>query len=154
MSRPYSFSWINEPLLAAMVEPLEYEEFVWLRQQGIQLVVSLTEQPPRRDWINDAGLMLLHEPVEDMTPPSQDQLDKIVSSIASANKHGMGVAVHCAAGLGRTGVIMACCFVDAGESSEDAIIEVRNLRPGSIETRDQEDAVREFARRKRNERKG
>ena len=152
MSRPYGFSWVNEPLLAAMGEPLEFEEFTWLRDQGIQLVVTLTEQPPRRDWINDAGLMVVHEPVEDMTPPSQEQLDRIVSSIVNANKHGMGVAVHCAAGLGRTGVILACYFIHEGKSSEDAIAEVRKLRPGSIETLDQEDAIREFARRLRNER--
>ena len=41
------------PHLAAMARPSDAEELVWLRNQGIQLVVTLTESPIRRDWIND-----------------------------------------------------------------------------------------------------
>jgi atypical dual specificity phosphatase len=154
MAQPYGFSWINKPLLAAMGEPLEYEEFVWLRKQGIQLIVSLTEMPPRRDWINNAGLMQVHEPVEDMSPPEQQQIDSVLTAMERANQHGMGVAVHCAAGLGRTGVILACYLVSQGEGAADAVARVRELRPGSIETQGQVDAIHEFARRKKAERAG
>jgi atypical dual specificity phosphatase len=148
MAEPFGFSWIHKPLLAALAEPLEYEEFEWLRQQGIQLLISLTETPPRRDWINDAGLLLLHEAVEDMTPPAQEQIDRILSAIHRANQHKMGAAVHCTAGLGRTGVALACYFVDQGLSAQNAIARIRRLRPGSIETTEQAEAVRDYARRK------
>jgi atypical dual specificity phosphatase len=57
------------------------------------------------------------------------------------------VAVHCGAGLGRTGVILACWFVSKNLSVKNAIARVRRLRPGSIETESQEEAVAEFARR-------
>lgn len=147
MAKPSGFSWINKPLLAAMAEPLAADEFAWLRDQGIQVLISLTENPPRRQWVNDAGLMLIHEPVEDMTAPTQEQLDRILTAIKRANDHQMGVAIHCSAGLGRTGVVLSCYFLDEGLSPKNAIARVRRLRPGSVETNEQADAVTEYARR-------
>src|SRR5204862_463400 len=82
-----------------------------LRRQGIQLLLTLSEEPLRRDWVNDAGLLVLHVPVEDMEAPTQAQLDHCVSAIRRARAQGLGVAVHCAAGLGRTGSVLAAYFV-------------------------------------------
>jgi atypical dual specificity phosphatase len=59
----------------------------------------------------------------------------------------MGVAVHCTAGKGRTGTVLAAYLVTTGLSAHAAIDRVRHLRPGSVETPDQEEAVEEFARR-------
>src|SRR5262245_33258022 len=147
MSQPHGFSWIDKPLLAAMARPQDVEELSWLRKQEIQVVLSLTEDPPRRDWINEAGLMLVHVPVVDMEAPTQDQLERCIATITRANAHGMGVAIHCGAGLGRTGVVLACYFVTRDLNAKNAIARVRRLRPGSIETDEQADAVTEFARR-------
>jgi atypical dual specificity phosphatase len=131
-----------------MARPSDADDLVWLRKQGIELLISLTEDPPRRDWVNDAGLLVMHVPVEDMEAPTQGQLDRCVSAIERANGQGMGVGVHCGAGLGRTGVILAAYFVSKGTSAQNAIGKVRRLRPGSIETDEQADAVVEFARRR------
>jgi atypical dual specificity phosphatase len=148
MSSPSGFSWVEKPLLAGMARPSGPEDLVWLRQQGIELLISLTEDRPRRDWVNDAGLMVMHVPVEDMEPPTQDQLDRCVSAIDKAHEQKMGVAVHCGAGLGRTGVVLACYLVTKGLSAQNAVARVRRLRPGSIETDEQAEAVVEFARRR------
>ena len=147
MSQPHGFSWIDKPLLAGMARPDALEELVWLRRQGIELVISLTEDPLRRDWINDAGLMAMHLPVVDMEAPTQEQLEQAVSAITRANEQQMGVAVHCGAGLGRTGVVLACYLVLKGMTAKNAIARVRRLRAGSIETDEQEDAVVEFEKR-------
>jgi atypical dual specificity phosphatase len=147
MTSPDVFSWVEKPLLAAMARPGSQEDLDWLRDQGIQLVITLTEDPPRRDWINGAGLFSMHVPVVDMEPPTQEQLDHCQSAIARAHEKNMGVCVHCGAGLGRTGVILACYFVSKGLSGANAIARVRRLRPGSIETDEQAAAVEEFARR-------
>ena len=149
MAPPNGFTWVEKPHLAAMARPSEAEELTWLRKQGIELLIALTEDPPRRDWVNDAGLLVMHVPVEDMEAPTQGQLDRCVSAIERANGQGMGVAVHCGAGLGRTGVVLACYFVSKGLSAPNAIARVRRLRPGSVETDDQEVAVEEFARSRR-----
>jgi atypical dual specificity phosphatase len=151
MSAPYGFSWIEKPLLAALARPSDAEDFTWLREQGIEVLVSLTEDRPRRDWVEQANLLVFHEPLEDMEPPTQEQLDRCVSAILKANAQNMGVAVHCGAGLGRTGVVLAAYFVARGMSAPNAIARVRRLRPGSIETEEQAEAVELFARRKRQE---
>jgi atypical dual specificity phosphatase len=146
MARPSSFTWIDKPLLGAMARPEGPEELDWLRQQGIQLLVSLTEDPPRHDWIEDAGLLLFHVPMVDMEAPTLEQLERSVSAVRRANEGRMGVAVHCGAGLGRTGVVLACIFVEQGLSPSAAIARVRRLRPGSVETDEQAKAVADFAR--------
>lgn len=146
MSQPSNFSWVDRPLLAAMARPQSREELDWLRLQGIQLIISLTEDRPRRDWINEAGLFALHVPVEDMEPPSPEQLDQCISAIQRAHAKQMGVTVHCGAGLGRTGVVLGCYFVTKGLTASNAIARVRRIRPGSIETDEQAEAVEAFER--------
>lgn len=55
------------------------------------------------------------------------------------------VAVHCHAGLGRTGVIIACYLVYTNRmSGSEAIHYVRSQRKGSIQTRGQMQCVQEF----------
>jgi len=149
MPAPDDFTWIDKPRLAAMAHPGSLEEYQWLRDQGVQLVISLSETPPRRNWINDAGLFSMHIPVEDTTAPTQDQIDQCVTAIDKALASKVGVAIHCMAGKGRTGTMLACWFVAHGLSARDALTRIRRLRPGSVETSDQADAVAEFARRRK-----
>lgn len=146
MTAPYNFSWVDPPLLAAMGRPVEFDELAWLRSQGVELVLTLTESPLRRDWLQEAGLLGLHIPVEDMTPPTLEQMHESISAIAKAHERNMAVAIHCFAGKGRTGTILAGYFVHHGMAPDDAIAHVRFTRPGSIETPEQEETVRDFAR--------
>jgi atypical dual specificity phosphatase len=149
MSEPYGFSWVEKPLLAALARPSEPEDFSWLREQGIELLVSLTEEMPRKDWAEAAGLLVFHEPMEDMQAPGPEQFERAVSAVLRATERGMGVAVHCGAGLGRTGVVLAGYFIAKGMSASNAIAKVRKLRPGSVETDEQAEAVADFARRRK-----
>ena len=151
MAAPQGFSWIDKPLLAALARPSSPEELAWLRSQGVEVLVSLTEDRPRRDWIEQANLLVFHEPLEDMEAPTQDQLDRCVSAIERATERNMGVAVHCGAGMGRTGTVLAAYLVAKGQSASNAIAKIRRLRPGSVETDDQVGAVELFARRRRKE---
>ena len=97
---PPGFTWVDRPKLAALARPDSGEDLQWLRRNGIEVLVSLTESPVPRQWVNDAGILAVSVPVPDMESPSDRQLDHILATIRKANDSGMGVAVHCAAGSG------------------------------------------------------
>ncbi len=145
MSPPHRFDWIEKPFLAAMARPGGADELLWLRSKGIEIVITLTESPLPRHWVNDAGLMSVHVPVEDLAAPSPEQFELCIATIRRAKDQQIGVAVHCAAGIGRTGTVLAAWFVSEGLSANEAIDRVRIQRPGSVETPEQSRAVREFA---------
>src|SRR5262249_4952552 len=113
------------------------------------VLVSLTEDPPPRHWVNDAGLLAVNVPVPDMEPPTDRQLDHLVETIRKAQDSGMGVAIHCGAGLGRTGTGLRAYFSVPGDQPREGVEKVRALRPGSVETLEQERAVERFAGRAR-----
>ena len=148
MPRPHGFNWIDQPFLAASAMPDGPEELAWLRGEGIQILLSLSEDAPSRRWIDEAGLMLVHVPVEDFNAPSPEQFDKCLSVIDQAQKTGMGILVHCLAGKGRTGTVLAAYFVSKGMPALEAIRHVRTVRPGSIETPEQERAIQDLSRRR------
>ena len=51
-------------------------------------------------------------------------------------------AAHCAWGRGRTGTMMACYLARQRRlSADDAIAEIRRMRPGSVDSAKQENAV-------------
>lgn len=86
-------------------------------------------------------LTLFHLPIKDMSTPGQAFEDawarhaEELNRLLSVSSH---IVVHCAAGLGRTGMFCAEILVRKGCSAEVAIQIVRNVRPGAIETRNQE----------------
>ena len=141
MSRPYFFTWVDKPLLAACAFPNGPDQLEWLRKEGVDILVTLTEETIPRNWVDGAGLMGVHVPVPDMDSPTPEQLDKIVAVIEKARQGNMGVTVHCLAGRGRTGTVLAAYLVSTGMAAKDAIQKIRDTRPGSLEVSAQEKAV-------------
>ena len=62
--------------------------------------------------------------------------------LRSTLRSGSKVLVHCRGGMGRAGTIAARLMVELGFDPQDAIDRVRSVRPGAIETMEQEDHVR------------
>ena len=141
------FSWIVPGRLAACVNPRVAGQVLdQLQREQIGLVVNLHEWPSS-DVLAPLGIREIHLPVADLTAPTQAQLDQGVSAIADALAAGQRVAVHCGAGLGRTGTLLAAYFVSQGLDPTAAIERVRAYRPGSVETSDQVAAVAAYADR-------
>ena len=91
----------------------------------------------------------LHLPIRDFDAPTWRQIDRFLAFVDRQISHGVSVAVHCQAGLGRTGTLLACYLVWQGMTAEEAMEEVARKRPGSIETEGQRKAVRDFEKRLR-----
>ena len=82
-------------------------------------------------------LRWLHVPIADMGTPDAASLAawrQHRGELRAALQRGDQLLVHCAAGLGRTGMLVARLLVDSGMSPPDAIARVRRARAGSIET--------------------
>lgn len=147
---PPNFSHVLPGRLAGMgCPPMDggalTDALIDLGREGITAVVSLTEYAPSADGFALAGFMHLHAPIPDFTPPTRAQIDEVVAFTRAAWAAGRGVAVHCGAGIGRTGTLLACVLVSEGESADAAMAMVRLLRPGSIETKAQESAIKAYA---------
>src|SRR5437016_2793623 len=89
MSRPYFFTWVDEPLLAACAWPEGAEQLGWLRGEGVDILITLTEEELPRSWIHVAGLMGVHVPVADMDTPSIEQIEQVMSVIDKAKASKM-----------------------------------------------------------------
>ena len=140
------FGWIRPRRMAGfgLSGQLTAADLGALESAGVGALVSLTERPV---WPEPPGLRYLHLPVRDMAVPDPGQVDRFLEFVHAAEAAGLAAAVHCRAGLGRTGTMLACYLVATGTDPEYALEEVRRRRPGSVETPGQEEAVRACARR-------
>lgn len=142
------FSWVDGTALAAMPRPA-FEHLIWMEEEGIEVLVTLTESPLEADWLETAGLESVHIPIEDFQAPTQNQIDAFTSIVDRESENGRAVGVHCLAGLGRSGTMVAAWFIHEGLNAREAIELTRELRPGSIETASQEAALQTYSDRLR-----
>jgi ADP-ribosyl-[dinitrogen reductase] hydrolase len=87
------------------------------------------------------GMFWFHLPIVDVSTPDEgferqwavagDGLRRLLSS-------GRDVLVHCRGGLGRAGTIGARLLIELGMEPTAAVKQVRAVRPGAIETPEQE----------------
>ena len=145
---PDNFSFVIEGKLAGMARPgrsrpLE-DDVEFLKAMGIGAIVSVTERPLDEQILEGLGLRYLHLPVPDFCAPTIHQIEEFLAFLEAASLDG-AVVVHCYAGQGRTGTLLACALVHQGMSAEEAIRIVRTKRPPSIDTFAQEQAIFDFA---------
>lgn len=158
-----NFAWFIEDTLAIMGRPgalneLE-DDLLFLRRSGIEKIVSLTLAPVNEDELERFSLEVAHIPVPDGAAPTIEQIEEFNAKAGKWLAAGKKVVVHCGAGYGRSGTMLACYLVGTGSTSGEAIRRVRRFRPQAIETREQEDRIAQYelhlrAKKMRGERDG
>ena len=138
---------------------LSSEDQEILRSSGVTRLVCLVEEfelemldegLSERAAATEANAITFHSiPIEDFTAPSPAQYTALLNEIVPALEAGEHVLVHCMAGLGRAGTVAAALLVNSGMQADAAIELVRWVRPGAIQSDEQERFITSVARRDR-----
>jgi len=124
MPRPRAGDWLADELKG-------------LSHAGINVVVSLLESSEAYDLelseeavaCEHAGIRYRSFPIPDRCVPSRlRELLELLRCIRIDLREGHGVAVHCRAGIGRSGLVAACILVSAGVTPDDALSEISSAR--------------------------
>lgn len=124
-----------------------------IREWGAATVVSLIEDhefemlgvPDLGLEVRNRHMQWLHLPIRDVSVPDatfEGRWTVHGEALRSQLRYGHDVLVHCRGGLGRSGTIAARLLVELGLEPSHAIEFVRSVRPGAIETLEQERHVR------------
>ncbi len=147
---PQGFRWIERDKLAATPRPgiggdLEYD-LQALARVKIDYLVSLEEVMPLKE--SDAAqqnISMYHLPIVDMSVPEMDDAVILNRAMHQWLEQGKRVAVHCKAGLGRTGTMLAAYYILRGMSAANAMQKMRIVNPRMIQSREQEKFLLDYA---------
>lgn len=156
--------WIKGPWpgkLAISARPrggdwLEDEISGW-RKAGVDAVVSLLTPQENGELqlgaesslAQSRGLRFLSLPVGDRgVPSSWDDALLAVENVSEMLREGRNVAVHCRQGIGRSGMIAAAVLVEHGNTPDDALKLISEVRGVPVpETPEQREWVKKFSKR-------
>jgi len=151
--------WITDNILATQRPSsriiAEYKIIEQFKEKGINAILNLQEpgeHPHCGDGIQaqsgfsylpeefyDHGIYFFNFGWRDMTATSTDVILKILKQMSFILGNGDKIAVHCHAGRGRTGMVIAAWMIyNDGMSAKEAIKIVRNNRKDSISKKSQE----------------
>ena len=144
-----NFSWLIHGEVAGHSAPVSDEDLKYLRNKGIKALIRMAESHKARvtpAQVEKMDLADYHEPVPDFTAPNKAQIDRMLAFIKQSVTEGKPIGVSCGAGIGRTGTVLACYLVSKSYTAGEAIEEVKRKRGAGIETDDQIEAVRSYAK--------
>ncbi|MBD3343750.1 MAG: hypothetical protein GF401_01655, partial [Chitinivibrionales bacterium] len=150
-----NFSWIIPDTLAGSALPGgamylndEYalSDLRELYELGVRRLISL--HPMDRHYgelCENSGLIWTDFPIDDFSVPREEDAFKgMIESAVSHMRSKVPVCVHCYAGVGRTGMVLACIVgLYSSLAPAAAIRKVRETRP-AIDTPEQEKFVYDF----------
>jgi protein-tyrosine phosphatase len=117
--------------------------------RGICSLVSLIDAqergkigvPDLPQRARDAGLAWREWPIVDFSVPDAGrsaEFEALLDDLSQILDDGQSLAIHCRAGLGRSGLVAASLLARRGVTPASSIETIRLCRPGAIETAPQE----------------
>lgn len=131
--RPMNFSFVDN-YVCGSARIMSKRDMDWLKAKGVKAIIALTEAPAPSSWLEGSGIEYKHVPVKNHFAPTFAQLEECVDFIEKNVQKGDKTLVHCAAGKGRTGTVIAAYLCEHDNiSAELAIERIRAKRSGSVE---------------------
>jgi len=88
------------------------------------------------------GFQVLYLPISDFRVPTREDLEQTVQSTIAHAQAGRHIAIHCSAGIGRTGLFTAYLAKRClGLAGAEALQWVRRFIPRAVETPEQQRLV-------------
>jgi atypical dual specificity phosphatase len=149
-SRPVDFYWLKPGILGGVPRPgilasLE-EDLEGLRRLGITVLVTLEEtRTVPSETLAAYGIQSLFFPITDMDVPKVEDALRFCDLLNRMVQAGKIVALHCRAGMGRTGAMLACYLISNGSSAVAALERAREMNPHWVQSDRQVQFLSEFA---------
>ena len=146
---PTGFHWIVPGKLAGCAEPgvsaaIDYDMSL-LRKMSITHLITLTEKDLDQAALARNQLSNLHLPIYDRQAPTMAQTYMLVRRMQVLLDQGAVLSVHCRAGIGRTGTILAAWLIrEGGLSATGAIDRLRKIYKAYVQTEVQEQFLQDF----------
>jgi len=121
------------------------DELPVLYAAEVRAVVCLLNIPSDAVVYESAGFAFKCLPIPDGGAPTIEQAHGFIEFVGLQLANHHPVAVHCEAGLGRTGTMLATYLISQGDSAELAIRRVRAVENSAIETTRQIQFLEQFA---------
>lgn len=147
---PRGFLWLKKGQLAGTPFPglIAKTEFdlAALKRVGVSLLVSLTKRKVDLEQLSEFGIRNKRFFIPDMHAPTIEDALSYCAEIDQELSKGEVIAVHCKAGLGRTGTMLAAQLIWEGVSAMDALNEARRIEPRWVQSDVQVEFLEKFER--------
>jgi protein-tyrosine phosphatase len=132
--------WVRKDRIGGSQIPSNLEDVRDWKRRGVKKVLVLAEEWEIEEvWgsvdyyfqlLREEGFRVLHLPTPDGYPPTLEDFGRALRWLDEGSN-----VVHCVAGKGRTGTVIAgYLLVKEGFNPEEAVEEVRRYRPNAVDS--------------------
>ena len=135
--------WLDKKRFGGSSEP-SISDLPFLQNIEISGIVCLQEKKDSEELAQLLDLAYLHRPIPDFGTPTKRDIEDIIEFFRHLQqiKPNIPIIIHCTAGNGRTGTILASIIkIIDNLPAELSIEKIRQINPLAIETPEQEKFV-------------